>query len=62
MNFIEKFLVKKMVKKISKKLPEFKTKGEAIIKEYGDLIIEKVFNKIEEIVLEHIEKYQDIKK
>ena len=57
-NFIEKFIIKKLIKKILKKLPKLKQEAEDLVVIYGDDVVEKVFEKVEQIVLEFAEDHK----
>lgn len=56
-NFVEKLIVKNLVKKILKKLPSCKEKGAIMVDTYGELLVEKVFEKIEQVVVEFDKKH-----
>lgn len=56
-NFIEKFIIKKLIKKILKKLPKLKQEAEDLIVIYGDDVVEKVFKKVEQVVIEFDKKH-----
>lgn len=56
-NFIEKFIVKRLIKKILKKLPKLKQEAEDLIVIYGDDLVEKVFEKVEQVVINFAEKH-----
>ena len=56
-NFIEKLIIKNVVKKILKKLPKSKEKALGLVEIYGDDLVEKVFEKVEQVVLEFAEKH-----
>lgn len=56
-NFVEKFIIKKLIKKILKKLPSCKEKGAIMVDTYGELLVEKVFEKIEQVVIEFDKKH-----
>jgi hypothetical protein len=54
-NFIEKFILKRLAKKIVNKLPKLKEKGvDFIEKESKELLA-----KIEKVILNYIEKYKN---
>ena len=56
-NFIEKFIIKKLIKKILKKLPKLKQEAEDLVVIYGDDVVEKVFEKVEQVVVDFAEKH-----
>ena len=55
-NFVEKLIVKNVVKRLLKKLPKLKDKSNQLLEVYGESLIAKVFEKIEQVVLEFDEK------
>lgn len=55
MNFIEKWVLKRLAKKIIKLLPELKVKGKEIIEKHS----EEIFNKIQIAIMQVIEKYEN---
>lgn len=55
LNFLEKFVFKRIVKKIIKAFPSLKEKGLKIYEENKDEIIQKV----KTIILEHLKKLAD---
>lgn len=57
-NFIEKFIIKKLIKKILKKLPKLKQEAEDLIVIYGDDVVEKVFEKVEQVVVDFAEDHK----
>lgn len=57
-NFIEKFIIKKLIKKILKKLPKLKQEAEDLIVIYGDDVVEKVFEKVEQVVIDFAEDHK----
>ena len=57
-NFIEKFIIKKLIKKILKKLPKLKQEAEDLIVIYGDDVVEKVFEKVEQVVVDFAEEHK----
>lgn len=57
-NFIEKFIIKKLIKKILKKLPKLKQEAEDLIVIYGDDVVEKVFEKVEQVVIDFAEGHK----
>jgi hypothetical protein len=57
-NFIEKFIIKKLIKKILKKLPKLKQEAEDLIVIYGDDVVEKVFKKVEQVVIDFAEDHK----
>ena len=58
-NFFEKLIIKNVVKRLLKKLPNLKTKAEYLLEDYGDDLIEKVFKTVEQIIINFAEKYTD---
>lgn len=56
-NFIEKLIIKNVVKKILKKLPKSKEKALGLVEIYGDDLVEKVFEKVEQVVINFAEKH-----
>lgn len=57
-NFIEKFIIKKLIKKILKKLPKLKQEAEDLVVIYGDDVVEKVFEKVEQVVTDFAEDHK----
>ena len=57
-NFIEKFIVKRLIKKILKKLPKLKQEAEDLVVIYGDDVVEKVFEKVEQVVVDFAEDHK----
>ena len=57
-NFIEKLIIKNVVKKILKKLPKLKQEAEDLIVIYGDDVVEKVFEKVEQVVIDFAEDHK----
>ena len=57
-NFIEKFIIKKLIKKILKKLPKLKQEAEDLVVIYGDDVVEKVFEKVEQVVIDFAEDHK----
>jgi hypothetical protein len=57
-NFLEKFIVKRVVKKILKKLPKLKQETEDLVAIYGDDVVEKVFEKVEQVVVDFAEDHK----
>ena len=57
-NFIEKFIIKKLIKKILKKLPKLKQEAEDLVVIYGDDVVEKVFEKVEQVVVDFAEDHK----
>ena len=57
-NFIEKFLIKKLAKKVIKTIPELKEKGVKIIEKHS----EEIFEKLEILIIKFIEKYENKQK
>lgn len=57
-NFIEKFIIKKLIKKILKKLPKLKQETEDLVVIYGDDVVEKVFEKVEQVVVDFAEDHK----
>ena len=55
-NFVEKLIIKNVVKRLLKKLPKLKDKSNQLLEVYGESLIAKVFEKIEQVVLEFAEK------
>ena len=56
-NFLEKLIIKNVVKRLLKKLPKLKQETEDLVAIYGDDVVEKVFEKVEQVVLEFAEKH-----
>lgn len=54
-NFIEKFILKRLAKKIIKKFPTFKEKGVDFVEENA----EKLFEKIEMAIVQFVEKSEN---
>lgn len=57
-NFIEKFIIKKLIKKILKKLPKLKQEAEDLVVIYGDDVVEKVFEKVEQVIIDFAEDHK----
>ena len=55
-NFVEKLIVKNVIKRLLKKLPKLKDKSNQLLEVYGESLIAKVFEKIEQVVTEFAEK------
>lgn len=55
-NFVEKLIVKNVVKRLLKKLPKLKDKSNELLNVYGESLIEKVFKAIEQVVTDFGEK------
>jgi hypothetical protein len=55
-NFVEKLIVKNVVKRLLKKLPKLKDKSNELLNVYGESLIEKVFKAIEQVVADFGEK------
>lgn len=54
MNWLEKFFIKKIAKKIIKKFPDLKNKGADIVEKNS----EKLFEKIEIAIVQFVEKFE----
>ena len=55
-NWFERFIIRKLAKKVVKLMPEFKEKGLEIIEKYSDEILEKVKETILKFIEEHKNK------
>ena len=55
-NFVERLIVKNVIKRLLKKLPKLKDKSNQLLEIYGESLIAKVFEKIEQVVTEFAEK------
>lgn len=55
MNFLEKWVLKRIAKKVIKELPDLKEKGKEIIEKHS----EEMFNKIQIAIMQVIEKYEN---
>ena len=65
MNFIEKWVMKQVAKKIIKKLPDLQEKGKEVVNEYLQKIeinAEELFEKIEVTIVKYIEKFENKQK
>ena len=58
-NFVEKLIVKNVVKRILKKLPKYEEKAFVIVEEHGEHIIGKVFKAVEQVVLDFAKKLEN---
>ncbi len=52
-NFFERFVIKRLAKKVVKLIPELKEKGLEIVEKYTDEIMEKVKETILKFIEEH---------
>jgi hypothetical protein len=59
LNFAEKIIVKGVLRRLLKKLPKLKDKAFWLVEEHGDDLVEKVFEAINQIVLDFAEKLKD---
>lgn len=62
MNFFEKWVIKRVAKKLVKSLPDLQEKGKEIIEKYSKEIekhAQELFDKIEVAIVQFIEKYED---
>lgn len=57
MNWLEKFFIKRVAKKIIKKFPDLKNKGVDIVEKNA----EKLFEKIEIAIAQFVEKFENKK-
>ncbi len=55
-NWFERFVIRRLAKKIVKLMPELKEKGLEIIEKYSDEILEKVKEAIVKFIEEHKNK------
>ena len=55
-NWFERFVIRKIAKKVVKLMPELKEKGLEIVEEYADEILEKVKETIVKFIEEHKNK------
>ena len=58
-NWVERLIVKNVIKRLLKKLPKLKDKSNQLLEIYGESLIAKVFEKIEQVVTEFAEKHTD---
>lgn len=56
-NWVERLIVKNVIKRLLKKLPKLKTKTETLVKEHGDSLIDEVFEKVEQVITDFAEKH-----
>lgn len=56
-NFLEKIFIKRVAKKIIKKFPDLKNKGDEIVEKNA----EKLFEKIEIAIVQFVEKFENKK-
>lgn len=62
MNAIEKFIIKRIAKKIIKKLPDLQEKGKEVVNEYLQKIeinAEELFEKVEIAIVKYFEKFEN---
>lgn len=55
-NLFERFVIRRLAKKVVKLMPEFKEKGLEIVEKYTDEILEKVKETILKFIEEHKNK------
>ena len=55
-NWFERFIIRKLAKKVVKLMPEFKEKGLEIVEKHADEILEKVKETILKFIEEHKNK------
>ena len=55
-NFFERFVIRRLAKKVVKLIPELKEKGFEIVEKYADEILEKIKETIVKFIEEHKNK------
>ena len=58
-NFVEKLIVKNVIKRLLKKLPKFEEKAYVVVKEHGEHLIGKVFKAVEQVVTDFAKKLEN---